>query len=116
MFGRVEALMAEVSVSPGISQTQGHAPRREGFLPCGWGFPSHLILPGPPSCSQGHRPVPWLLFPTASEHRHLGMSLSFSGVIAAHLPVETVSGGEISQKTPSSGSRAREEGRRATGR
>lgn len=108
--------MAEVSVSPGISQTQGHAPRREGFLPCGWGFPSHLISPGPPSCSQGHRPVPRLLFPISSEHRHLGISLSFSGVIAAHLPVETVSGGEISQKTPSSGSRAREEGRRATGR
>lgn len=40
--------MAEVPISSGISQIQGHVPKREDFLLLGCGFPSHLISPGPP--------------------------------------------------------------------
>lgn len=89
--------MAVVPVSSGISQIQGHVPEREDFLLLGCGFPSHLISPGPPSCSQGHRSTPGLSSPTASEHRHLGISLPTSVGVAARSRLGTVPKGKINQ-------------------
>ena len=53
-------------------------------------------LPGPSSCSQGCRAIQRLLFPTASEHRPLGISLPFSVGVAAHSPLGTVTKGNTS--------------------